>query len=88
MCDVCKTVEAKLGAFLNELENEFPGTEVEGQKVPRSHHVFVATLSHAQRLLVQEYDEMDKLYPPTAEELFAQAAMNTLLSGGKISEGN
>jgi len=44
MCEKCDSVTDRLESYLAQLENEFPGTEVDGAPAPRGHHVMVALL--------------------------------------------
>jgi hypothetical protein len=42
MCDICTKADAELTQFVEELENRYPGTEIDGVEVERNHHVVVA----------------------------------------------
>lgn len=44
MCDTCKAAELALRKDLDRLIDEFPGSEVEGIAVERSHHVHIAMM--------------------------------------------
>ena len=56
MCERCKTAEQELRAFLQELEQKYPGVEVDGKVVPPSHHVFVALASVGDEYFQKELD--------------------------------
>ena len=89
MCDICQSAELELEQFLTELENKFPGGEVEGKKVPRGHHATVATMVQAQKRLYTEVTELDKLYPPSPADTQMDNALRALFAGSpNISEGN
>lgn len=45
MCDRCITASGKLDEMLTELENQFPGEEVQGTKVDRNHHVVASVVN-------------------------------------------
>jgi hypothetical protein len=45
MCDRCKSAASELAAFVDELLQKYPATEVEGQPTPTNHHVLVALLT-------------------------------------------
>jgi hypothetical protein len=48
MCDKCDNANTELQAFLTQLEEKYPGVEVDGKPVDRGHHVFVAVYTEAQ----------------------------------------
>lgn len=47
MCKICENAGTKLEEMLDQLENNFPGGEVDGEQVERGHHVEVAVMGAA-----------------------------------------
>jgi hypothetical protein len=54
MCEVCKTAHGELEQFAEQLVEKYPGTEVRGQAVPRTHHVMAALVALAEKYLYLE----------------------------------
>jgi hypothetical protein len=81
MCDKCITASTRLSEMLTQLENEFPATEVRGEKVDRDHHVTVAVLAEAEKRYTSIV--MKQLGAADVDQL-----LGSMFGGGKISEGN
>lgn len=54
MCEICRTVESELLPVIEQLKAKYPGTSVEGHKVPVGHHVYAAVTNIAGDLAVEE----------------------------------
>ena len=55
MCEMCVSANKELETFLTELEEKYPGTQLEdGTPVERDHHVFVALIATYQKRIMSQ----------------------------------
>jgi hypothetical protein len=54
MCQICVNAHGELVEFLKQLEDKYPGTNVQGREVEKNHHVNSALFTEATVRMVEE----------------------------------
>lgn len=83
MCDVCLTVYKELKAKADELTEKYPGSEIDGQKVPRRHHVNTALRVLGEGAMIDEMTGMAEI----AQEGGDKFAAGPFQGNFKVIEG-